>query len=219
MDIILTKDIVKLGKRGSVVKVKDGYARNYLIPRKLALKATDSNKRHFEEVMRQTRARMEKQQLSAQDMKSRLDGEHIKLVLAFGETGKAYGSVTAKDIALAFREKDIYFDHHQVLLDHPLKEAGAHDVKIHLFADVEATVKVWVVPEGEAETVSADVQEVPEELKAEAPLAEDSAAVNVEHKEEAVSIENADNSNAEEVSENTEETEQVSAEEETSKEG
>ncbi len=149
MEVILTQDVIKLGKRGDVVKVKDGYARNFLFPRNLALLASESNKRHFTEVMRQTRARMEKQRSSAEELRAKLDGEHIKLTLAFGETGKSYGSITAKEISVAFREKGLYFDHHQVVMDHPLKEAGAHDVAIRIFGDVIATVKVWIVPEGE----------------------------------------------------------------------
>lgn len=155
MDVILTQDISHLGKRGDVVKVKNGYARNYLIPKKLALVASQANQEHFKEVMRQTRARIQKQESEAQVLKSKLDGEHVKVTLAFGETGKAYGSVTAKEISAAFREKGLYFDHHQVVLDHPLKEAGAHDIKIHLFGEVDAAVKVWVVPEGESEVTEA----------------------------------------------------------------
>lgn len=149
MEVILTQDVIKLGKRGDLVKVKDGYARNFLFPKNLALLASESNKKHFTEIMRQTRARMEKQKSSAEELRSKLDGEHIKLTLSFGETGKAYGSITAKEISIAFREKGLYFDHHQVMMDHPLKEAGAHDVQIRIFGDVIATVKVWIVPEGE----------------------------------------------------------------------
>ncbi len=161
MEVILTQDVIKLGKRGDVVKVKDGYARNFLFPRSLALLASDSNKRHFTEVMRQTRARMEKQKSTAEELRAKLDGEHIKLTLAFGETGKAYGSITAKEIAVAFREKGLYFDHHQVILDHPLKEAGAHDVQVRIFGDVVATVKVWIVPEGEPSSPSSSPSSAP----------------------------------------------------------
>lgn len=157
MNVILTQDIANLGKRGEVVKVKSGYARNYLIPKKLAIVATESNKLHFTEVMRQTRARIQKQEAVALELKEKLDGEHVKLTLAFGETGKAYGSVTAKEISSAFRDKGLYFDHHQVILDQPLKEAGAHDVRIHIFGEIEATVKVWVVPEEEVAEINAEV--------------------------------------------------------------
>lgn len=152
MEIILTEDVARVGKRGEVCKVADGFARNFLIPKKLAMPATDSNKRHFEEIMRQTRAKVEKQRDGAEELAKKLDGEHIKFTLAFGETGKAYGSVTAKDIARGFYEKGLYFDPHQVVLDKPLKEAGVHQVQIHLFEDVNAQVKVWVVPEGEEES-------------------------------------------------------------------
>ncbi|MBN2378751.1 50S ribosomal protein L9 [candidate division WOR-3 bacterium] len=151
MEVILTQDVVKLGNRGEVVRVKDGYARNFLIPRKLALPATESNKRHFAEVVRQTRARVEKERTSAEELREKLDGEHVKITLSFGETGKAYGSVTAKDIASSFREKGIFFDHHQIILDYPLKEAGAYDVQVRIFEGVTATVKVWIVPEGQPE--------------------------------------------------------------------
>lgn len=175
MEVILTQDVAKLGRRGDVVRVKNGYARNFLLPRKLALKATSSNKLHFEEVMRQSRAKVEKQRVSAQEMFAKLNGEHVKLTLAFGETGKAYGSITSKDIASAFREKDIYFDHHQVMLDHPLKEPGSHDVQIRLFADIIASVKVWVVPE---EDVSDETAEEVSEVIAE-PSDEDFAEPGV----------------------------------------
>jgi large subunit ribosomal protein L9 len=183
MEIILVQDMPKLGNRGDVVKVKDGYARNYLFPRNLAMKATDANKRHVAEIIRQTRARMEKQKAGAEEIKSRLDGEHIKFTLAFGETGKAYGSVTAKDISQAFRERDIYFDHHQVMLDHSLKDAGAHDVQIRLFKDVYATVKVWVVPEGEtpqAPTIESDdaTVDLPESQSAEQTPQADSSEIS-----------------------------------------
>jgi len=169
MEVILTQDVPKLGARGAVVRVKDGYARNYLIPRRLALRATDANKRHFEEVMRQTRARMLKQRASAEELFAKLNGEHVKLSLAFGETGKAYGSVTAKEIAESFRQKGIYFDHHQVMLDRPIKEAGAHEVEIRLFEDVVAKVKVWVVPEGEGEPEAAAKTDEMETEAAESP--------------------------------------------------
>jgi large subunit ribosomal protein L9 len=148
MEVILTQDVAKLGRRGEIVGVKDGYACNYLIP--------------------------DKQRASAEELRAKLDGEHVKFTLAFGETGKAYGSITAKQIAEGFREKGVYFDHHQVMLDHPLKEAGAHEVKIRLFEDVIATVKVWIVPEGEpahrgsestGEKESVQVEDPPETLK------------------------------------------------------
>ncbi len=174
MEVILTQDVAKLGRRGEIVGVKDGYACNYLIPKKLALRASDANRRHFKEVMRQTCVRIDKQRASAEELRAKLDGEHVKFTLAFGETGKAYGSITAKQIAEGFREKGVYFDHHQVMLDYPLKEAGAHEVKIRLFEDVTATVKVWIVPEGEpahrgsestGEKESVQVEDPPETLK------------------------------------------------------
>lgn len=167
MEVILTQDVVKLGNRGQVVRVKDGYARNFLIPRKLALPATESNQRHVKEIMRQTRAKVKKELVTAEELKAKLDGEHVKLTLAFGETGKAYGSVTAKDISASFREKGIYFDHHQVLIDHPLKDAGSHDVLIRLFEGVIATVKVWVVPEEPTEEAGKSTEEVQESSTAE----------------------------------------------------
>jgi large subunit ribosomal protein L9 len=214
MEIILTQDIPKLGDRGDVVRVKDGYARNFLLPKKLAMRATESNRRHFQEVMRQTRARMQKQRGTADEQRAKLDGEHVKFTLAFGETGKAYGSITSKQIAEGFREKGIYFDHHQVMLDHPLKEPGAHDVQIRLFSDIIATVKVWVVPEGESESAdetveSADAGKTPTQ-SAESTLAPSEDAVT-EETEEAEATEKA---------EDTEEStpEETVAEQETQKE-
>ena len=208
MEVILTQDVIKLGNRGEIVRVKNGYARNFLFPRKLALPATDSNKRHVAEIIRQTRAKVEKERSSAEVLREKLDGEHIKLSLAFGETGKAYGSITAKDIASSFREKEIFFDHHQVVLDHPLKEAGAHDVKIRLFEGLTAMVKVWVVPEGEqseteqievakAESMSrekadTDIAEEPEETEEETP--EETSEETPERTEEETVEENLEDS-------------------------
>jgi large subunit ribosomal protein L9 len=154
MEVILRDHVEKLGKRGEIVKVSDGYARNYLLPRKLALPATEGNKKHVarERKIMETREAEEKSQAEA--IGSRLLAIDITIARRVGDTEQLYGSVTASDIAEFLKTKGFEIDRRKLILPEPIKTIGEHDVPLKLHRDVTAPLKVKVVKEG-AETPTA----------------------------------------------------------------
>lgn len=147
MKIILRKDFESLGKIGDVVNVKDGYARNFLIPRKIAFTATPSAIRTLEEEKKQ-HARHEQKLISdANNLKSSVEKLSITIPVKVGEDDKLFGSVTNQDIALVINNLGFTIDKKSILLDEPLKSLGIFEVNIKLHSSVTATVKVWVVKE------------------------------------------------------------------------
>jgi len=154
MEVILRDHVEKLGQRGEIVKVSDGYARNYLLPRKLALPATEGNKKHVarERKIMETREAEEKSQ--AQAVASRLSTIDITIARRVGETEQLYGSVTAGDIAEFLKTKGFEIDRRKLILPEPIKTIGEHDVPLKLHREVTAPLKVKVVKEG-AETATA----------------------------------------------------------------
>lgn len=147
MKIILRKDFESLGKIGDVVNVKDGYARNFLIPRKIAFTATPSAIRTLEEEKKQ-HARHEQKLISdANNLKSSVEKLSITIPVKVGEDDKLFGSVTNQDIALVINNLGFTIDKKNILLDEPLKSLGIFEVNIKLHSSVTATVKVWVVKE------------------------------------------------------------------------
>ena len=153
MEVILRDHVEKLGKRGEIVKVSDGYARNYLLPRKLALPATEGNKKHVarERKIMETREAEEKSQAEA--VASRLSTIDITIARRVGETEQLYGSVTASDIAEFLKTKGFEIDRRKLILPEPIKAIGEHDVPLKLHREVTAPLKVKVVKEG-AETTA-----------------------------------------------------------------
>jgi large subunit ribosomal protein L9 len=151
MEVILREHVDNLGRRGEVVKVADGYARNYLLPRKLALLATEGNKQRIE----RERARFEtaeaEEKKIAEAMAARMASLEIEIARKVGETDALYGSVTTSDIADALRAKGFEIDRRKVQLREPIKKLSEIDVPIRLQRDVTATVKVKVVAEGSGE--------------------------------------------------------------------
>ncbi len=145
MKVILKEDIEGLGKGGEIVTVKDGYARNYLIPRGLAVKATTKNLnqlRHEQEVIqRQIRKRLQ----HAYDLANRISETSVTIARLVGESEKLFGSVSAKDIEEALREEGIVIDKHTIMLEEPIKALGVYHVPIKLHTDIHAELKVWVV--------------------------------------------------------------------------
>ena len=144
MEIILLERIEKLGAIGDVVKVKDGFARNYLLPNKKALRANDSNRKLFES----NRARIEQdnaeKRTDAEKASKAVDGKSVKLIRQASNVGHLYGSVSARDIAEALEGVGAKVAKSQVVLDHPIKAIGVHDVKIALHPEVTVMVKVNV---------------------------------------------------------------------------
>lgn len=147
MEVILKEDIVDLGKMGEVVRVRDGYARNYLLPRGLVLVANKKNLKGFEHQKRVIGAQREKVVKQAQGLSDKLAALSLVIAVKTGEEGKLFGSVTNMDIERALREKGFDIERRKIHLDEPIKNLGDFEVPIRLAADVTATVKVSVVPE------------------------------------------------------------------------
>lgn len=158
MQIVLLERVEKLGQMGDVVNVKDGYARNFLLPQKKALRATEANINHFETQRAQLEARNLEQKTEAQAVCDKLDGTSVIILRQSGETGILYGSANSRDIAAALTEAGFSTERHQVVLDRQIKMLGLHDVRIVLHPEVHATVTVNIArTEEEAEQQAAGV--------------------------------------------------------------
>src|SRR6476469_533223 len=144
MEVILLERVEKLGAIGDVVKVKDGFARNYLLPRKKALRANEDNRKVFEA----NRARLEEENANrrggAEKAEKGVEGKTVQLIRQASNTGQLYGSVSARDIAEALEGAGAHVAKSQVVLDRPIKAIGMHEVKIALHPEVAVTVKVNV---------------------------------------------------------------------------
>ncbi len=147
MKVILRKDTESLGHVGDVVTVKDGYARNYLIPRQIAYEATASNLQQLEEEKKQTSRRADKERKNSESVAATLEKTSVTLKMKVGEDEKLFGSVTAQMIAEALAEKNITIDKRHIELEDSLKALGIYDVPVKLAGGVTGTVKVWIVRE------------------------------------------------------------------------
>ncbi len=148
MEVILREHVDNLGQRGEIVKVADGYARNYLLPRKLALVATEGNKKQIERERAKFDAREAEERNVAEAVAVRMGNVEVVLSRKVGETEALYGSVTSADIAGALADKGFDVDRRKLQLSEPIKTLGEFDVPIKLHRDVTATIKVKVVAEG-----------------------------------------------------------------------
>ena len=144
MDVILLERVEKLGGIGDVVKVKNGFARNYLLPRKKALRANDANRKLFEAQRAQIEADNASRRSDAEAASKGVDGKTVKLICQASNVGHLYGSVSARDIAEALEGVGAKVAKSQVVLDRPIKAISVHDVKIALHPEVAVTVKVNV---------------------------------------------------------------------------
>lgn len=145
MELLLKQNVENLGRTGDVVDVRPGYARNFLLPRGMAVLVTKSN---MVEVQRARAAAHAEEQARIETLKGlaeKLSEASVTIEGKANEEGHLFGSVSAAQIAAALREKEIPVDDKQVRLENPLKEIGVYDVAVHLHADVEASIKVWVV--------------------------------------------------------------------------
>ena len=145
MEVILLEDIPGLGKRGAAVRVADGYARNFLLPRKKAIAAAGNSQAVFRDRERARLARDQKQRQAAQLTKERLARASLQFSVQVGEEDQLYGSVTAAEIHEALAAQGFEIEKKAVRLEEPLKALGVFEVPVHLFQDIEAPVKVWVV--------------------------------------------------------------------------
>ena len=144
MKVVLLERVENLGAIGDVVTVKDGFARNFLLPRDKALRATSANLKVFEAQRAQIEARNEKAKAEAGKAGEKLDGSSYVLIRQAGESGQLYGSVTARDIADAIQAEGGKVERSQVVLNLPIKTLGVHEVQVRLHAEVTVTVKVNV---------------------------------------------------------------------------
>lgn len=145
MEVILLEDVDKLGKKGERVQVRDGYARNYLIPKRIALPATPGGIRRFEEEQKHRAIRELKMQREAEEVAKALKKVSCTAEVLVGEDDKVFGAVTAADIAELLAAQGFEIDRRKILLDEPLRALGVYTIPIHLHKDVEAKIKVWVV--------------------------------------------------------------------------
>jgi large subunit ribosomal protein L9 len=150
MEVILREHVDNLGKRGEIVKVADGYARNYLLPRKLALPANDGNRKHVERERRIMESRESEEKAGAEAIAARLTAIDISIARRVGDTEQLYGSVTASDITDFLKAKGFDVDRRKLILPEPIKAIGEFDVPLKLHREVTVPLKVKVVKEGAA---------------------------------------------------------------------
>jgi len=145
MDVILLEDIAGLGSRGASVKVADGYARNFLLPRKKAITAVGNSQAVFKDRERARISLEQKQRQAADGLRQRLAEQSLQFSVQVGDEDQLYGSVTVSDIQEALEKQGFEIERKNIRLAEPLKALGMFEVPIHLFQDIEAPVKVWVV--------------------------------------------------------------------------
>jgi large subunit ribosomal protein L9 len=155
MEVILRETVENLGRRGEIVKVADGYARNYLLPRKLALPATEGNKKHVERERKIMDTREAEEKGQAENMATRLAAVDITIARRVGDTEQLYGSVTTADIAEYLKGKGFEIDRRKLVLADPIKTIGEHNVPLKLHREVTVPLKIKVVKEGATPTPSA----------------------------------------------------------------
>lgn len=147
MEVILKEDVAKLGSRGDVVKVAEGYGRNFLLPRRLAIEATDGNKRVIEQMRAAAVRRSAKEKAQAEELSKQFDGISVSFQRRSGEHDQLFGSVTSGDLAEALEKKGFNIDRRKIQLHEPLKTLGEFTVPIRLHKDVSAHLKVVIEKE------------------------------------------------------------------------
>lgn len=177
MDVILLERVAKLGQMGDVVSVKDGYARNYLLPQRKAMRASDNNLKAFEAQKAQLEARNLETKKEAEDLAARLGGQQFVVIRSASDSGALYGSVTTRDAADAATDAGFSIDRKQVALTAPIKELGLHVVSVVLHPEVDVTITLNVArstEEAELQASGRSIQELAaeEEAAAEFEIAE-----------------------------------------------
>ncbi|WP_417255514.1 50S ribosomal protein L9 [Celeribacter halophilus] len=171
MDVILLERVAKLGQMGDVVSVKDGYARNFLLPQEKALRASEANIKAFEAQKAQLEARNLETKKEAEALAVKLDGEQFVVIRSASDSGALYGSVTTRDAADAATENGFSVDRKQVALKAPIKDLGLHEVHVLLHPEVEATIILNVArstEEAELQAEGKSIQELAAEAEAQA---------------------------------------------------
>ncbi|PIB24978.1 50S ribosomal protein L9 [Amylibacter kogurei] len=200
MDVILLERVAKLGQMGDVVSVKQGFARNYLLPQGKALRASDANKAQFEAQKAQLEAQNLETKKEAEAIAAKLDGEQFIVIRSASDAGALYGSVSNRDCADAATEAGFTVDKKQIILAAPIKELGLHEVTVALHPEVSCVVKLNVarsVEEAELQASGKSIQELAAEADAEADfeiaeLFDDIGSAALDELEEAVPSEEAE---------------------------
>lgn len=184
MDVILLERVAKLGQMGEVVKVRDGFARNFLLPNGKALRATKANKDRFDTMKIELEARNLERRKDAEAVAEKLTGQNVVMLRQAGESGQLYGSVSTRDIADGLTAAGFAVDRAQIVLNHPIKTLGVHVVPVSLHPEVEVTVNVNVArnaEEAERQSRGEDVRTArDEDAEIEAELAVERAEIAAE---------------------------------------
>ena len=151
MEVILKEDVPKLGNRGEVVKVAEGYGRNFLLPKKLAIEANAANKAVIEQMKAAAVRRSAKEKSEAEELAKQFDGLEVKFTRKSGENDQLFGSVTSGDIAEALEKKSFHIDRRKIQLHEPLKTVGEFTIPVKLHKDVTTHLKVVIEKEAVAE--------------------------------------------------------------------
>lgn len=153
MEVILREDMPSLGQAGDIVKVKDGFARNFLLPQKKAMVSTHKNLAALEKQRQALAATAAKLRQDAESIAERLSVLVLTISKEVGENGRLFGSVTNQDIVEALKQESIEIDRHKILLDHPIKNIGDHEVEVKLHPELKVQLKVTVVSQEEVSTI------------------------------------------------------------------
>ncbi len=145
MKVILKQDIPDLGKAGKIIEVKSGYARNYLVPRNLAIMASKANVRAIEEIEKQNKIRERKLRNEAEKLKDKMEQMSLTIEVLVGEEDKIFGSVTAQNVAELLEAEGIKVDKRYITLEEPIKSLGVYTIPVRIEKDIVANVKVWVI--------------------------------------------------------------------------
>ena len=145
MEVILKQDIEKIGKAGSLIKVKDGFARNYLFPNNLAVPGTRANLVKLEAQKQSNNEKLEKAKKQAEELKSKLANLSLTMSVLIQEENKIYGSISSQDIAAALKDEGFEIEKSAIILQEPLKALGIYEVPVKLHPEITANIKVWIV--------------------------------------------------------------------------
>jgi len=176
MQVILLERIEKLGQMGDLVTVKNGFARNFLVPQGKAMRATKLNLAEFERRKVDLEASNLKRKDEAEAAAGKIDGKSVIIIRQAGESGQLYGSVSNRDIADAFAADGVTFERRQVRLDQPIKALGVHDIRVALHPEVDVTVSVNVARSEEEAEIQSDPDRAAAYAAAQAAEAEEAAA-------------------------------------------
>lgn len=186
MQVILLQKIGRLGQMGDEVTVRDGYARNFLLPQKMALRASDENRAYFETQRAQLEAANLERKTEADAVAEKLDGESFIVIRSAGDTGQLYGSVSTRDIAQVVTDGGFTLDRNQVVLDRPIKTLGLHELNVSLHPEVTVKITLNVArseDEAERQARGEDVTVVQEEELELETFSEDDDGDDAGHKD------------------------------------